>query len=279
MIADLPQPQEQRLHSGQFGHDGASLHKRVELGGCLAEQAVVQVSLFTGELHILGSNFLLRKWEQFLSGIRLLALGAAEHEVAEDLAQALEPLLVCQLVGVRNGLPPPVHLLKDGDPQKADQGEQVVHSVLDGGPRHAPPPLRVERRHRIGYVRVRVAGLVCFVQHHAEPEMFQERRGLLLALCPVPFGLELLQLKGFPLRLLTARGQPVLQLFGLCAEALLPVPGKAELGLQSAIGGEHDVSLLERPRVRVPGLAMPAENLEHARLDLGLDLPLPLSED
>ena len=50
-------------------------------------------------------------------------------------------------------------LVEGGEPEEADEGEEVELLVLDGRPRHRPPPRRAQPAHRQRRLRTRVAHL------------------------------------------------------------------------------------------------------------------------
>ena len=84
------------------------------------------------------------------------------EEVVQALAAALLPLLVAEVVGVRE------------DPQEPDQAVQLAHPVLQGGPAQGPLVAAVQGEDCLGGATPPVLDAVGFIQNDAPPWNLRE---------------------------------------------------------------------------------------------------------
>ena len=79
------------------------------------------------------------------------------EQVVQALAAALLPLLVAEVVGVRE------------NPEEPDQAVQLPHPVLQGGPAQGPLVAAVQGEDCLGSAAAPVLDAVGFVQNDAPP--------------------------------------------------------------------------------------------------------------
>ncbi len=86
------------------------------------------------------------------------------EQVVQALAATLLPLLVAEVVGVRE------------DAQEADEAVQLAHPVLQGGPAQGPLVAAVQGEDCLGGAAPPVLDAVCFIQNYAPPRYLSDAK-------------------------------------------------------------------------------------------------------